>query len=64
MIAYAVRKEGETNDKIILRYKKAFFQTRTANQLKNTQQHQRSPSKRKTREQAIIRAFYRKAGKR
>lgn len=63
MIAYAVRKDSETNEKLILRYKKAFFQTRTANRLKNTQQHHRAPSKRKVREQAIIRSFYRTAGK-
>ena len=63
MIAYAVRKEGETNDKLILRYKKSFFQTRTANHLKAHQQHQRSLSKRKLREGAIIREFYRNTGK-
>ena len=50
MICYSIKKEGETNEKLILRYKKAFFQTRTANQLRNTQTHSRKPSYRKIRE--------------
>ncbi len=63
MICYSVRKEGETNEKLILRYKKSFFQTRTANRLKNEQTHSRDLSKRKTREMAIIRSYYREVGK-
>ncbi len=62
MICFATRKEGESNEKLILRYKKAFFQTRTANRLKNSQTHSRDVSKRKAREQAIIREYYRANG--
>jgi|JI8StandDraft_1071087.scaffolds.fasta_scaffold97643_3 hypothetical protein len=63
MICYSVKKEGETNEKLILRYKKAFFQTRTANQLRNTQTHTRKLSYRKIREKAIIREYYRAVAK-
>ena len=63
MICYSIKKEGETNEKLILRYKKAFFQTRTANKLKAEAQHTRNKSRRKIREAAIIRSFYRAAGK-
>jgi hypothetical protein len=63
MICYSIKKEGETNEKLILRYKKSFFQTRTANRLKATQTHTRALSRRKIREKAIIREFYRVVGK-
>lgn len=56
---YAVRNEGETNDKLILRYKKLFFQSRIANKLKAERYAERDISKRKTREKAIIRETYR-----
>lgn len=59
MIAYSVRKEGETSDKLILRFKKTFFQSRIASKLKAEKQRTRKPSKRKIREKAIIRAVYR-----
>ncbi len=59
MICYAIKKEGEANEKLILRYKKAFFQTRTANKLKASQNHSRAVSHRKLREKAIIREYYR-----
>lgn len=62
MICYSIKKEGETNEKLILRYKKSFFQTRTANKLRNSQTHSKSPSKRKIRESAIVREFYRSKG--
>jgi hypothetical protein len=63
MICYSVKKEGETNEKLLLRYKKCFFQTRTANKLKQSQTHSRDLSKRKVREQAIIREYYRALAK-
>ena len=46
-----------------MRYKKSFFQTRTANKLKNSQNHTRDLSKRKVREQAIVREYYRLVSK-
>lgn len=63
MICYSIKKEGETSEKLILRYKKSFFQTRTANRLKNSQNHSRDLSKRKVREKAIIREYYRSLSK-
>lgn len=62
MICYSIKKDGETNEKLILRYKKSFFQTRTANKLRNSQTHSKKPSKRKIREAAIVREFYRSKG--
>jgi hypothetical protein len=59
MICYSIKKDNETNEKLILRYKKAFFQTRTANKLKSAQTHSRDLSHRKLREKAIIREYYR-----
>lgn len=56
---YAVRNEWETNDKLILRYKKLFFQSRIANKLKAERYAVRDLSARKTREKAIIRETYR-----
>lgn len=63
MIVYAIKTTTESNDKLILRYKKMFFQTRTANKLKAEAQHQRKVSRRKIREAAIVRSFYREAAK-
>jgi len=63
MICYSIKKDGETAEKLILRYKKAFFQTRTANKLKNSQTHSRDFSKRKLREKAIVREYYRSLSK-
>lgn len=63
MICYSIKKEGETNEKLILRYKKAFFQTRTANKLRASQTHTRKVSARKLREKAIIREYYRALAK-
>jgi hypothetical protein len=59
MICFATRKEGESNEKLILRYKKAFFQTRTANKLKKSKTHAPELSPRRIREKAIIREYYR-----
>lgn len=56
---YAVRNEGEANDKLILRYKKLFFQSRIANKIKAERYAVRDLSKRKIREKAIIRWKYR-----
>lgn len=56
---YAVRNEWETNEKLILRYKKLFFQSRIANKLKAERYATRDLSVRKLRERAIIRSKYR-----
>lgn len=59
MIVFAVRKEDETNEKFILRYKKLFFQSRTANKMRKEAYHTSDLTRRKRRERAIVRAFYR-----
>lgn len=56
---YAVRNEWETNDKLVLRYKKMFFQSRIANKLKTERYAEKSLSKNKQRQKAIIRETYR-----
>ena len=56
---YAVRNDGETNDKLVLRYKKMFFQSRVANKLKSERYAVKDLSKRKVRQKAIIRQTYR-----
>lgn len=59
MIVYAIKNDNETSEKLILRYKKMFFQTRVANKLRNGRYATRAPSSRKIREKAIIRQVYR-----
>ncbi len=59
MIVYTIKNDSESNEKLILRYKKMFFQTRVANKLRNWRYAVRAPSSRKIREKAIIRQVYR-----
>ncbi|HRI35508.1 MAG TPA: hypothetical protein PK765_00045 [bacterium] len=59
MIAYSIKKQGETNEKLVLRYKKTFFQTRLGNKLRGERRFVRNVSKRRERESAIIRELYR-----
>lgn len=56
---YAVKQEGETNEKMILRYKKMFFQSRITNKIRNERYAVGKPTKKKIRESAIIRSKYR-----
>lgn len=56
---YAIRNDGETNEKLILRYKKMFFQSRIANKIKSERYAVGQPTKKKVREKAIIRETYR-----
>ncbi len=63
MICYSVKKDGESSEKLLMRYKKSFFQTRTANKLKSEKTHERAVSKRKIREKAIVREYYRSLSK-
>ncbi len=63
MICYSIRKESESSEKLLMRYKKSFFQTRTANKLKGEQNHTRAITHRKMREKAIIREYYRSLAK-
>ena len=59
MILYAYKNKNESNEKLILRYKKMFFQTRLANRLRKERYATRDLSTRKVREKAIIREKYR-----
>jgi hypothetical protein len=34
MLIYAIKNKSESNEKLVLRYKKMFFQTRIANKLR------------------------------
>lgn len=56
---YAVRKEWESNEKLILRYKKMFFQSRIVTKLKKERYAIKDLSKRKRREKAIVTNHYR-----
>lgn len=56
---YAKRNDGETNEKLILRYKKLFFQSRIANKIKTERYAIGKLSKKKLREKAIVREHYR-----
>ena len=56
---YTVKHEGETNEKMILRYKKLFFQSRIANKIRAERYANRPIKKKKIREAAIIRSKYR-----
>lgn len=56
---YAVRNEWETNEKLILRYKKMFFQSRIANKIRSERYAVGDLSKKKLREKAIVREHYR-----
>lgn len=56
---YAVKNQGETNEKLILRYKKLFFQSRISNKLKAERYVTKNASIRKQREKAIVRWHYR-----
>jgi hypothetical protein len=63
MITFGIKNKWESNEKLILRYKKLFFQTRIANKLKNERYWNKTLTKRKIREKAIIRGKYRELNK-
>ena len=56
---YTKKNEGETNEKMILRYKKLFFQSRIANKIRSERYAVKDTTKKKKRESAIIREHYR-----
>lgn len=56
---YAVKNNWETNEKLILRYKKMFFQSRITSKIRTERYAIRQTSKKKVREQAIVRSHYR-----
>jgi hypothetical protein len=56
---YAVKNDWESNEKLILRYKKLFFGSRITQKLRNERYAVKKPTKKKIREKAIIRGLYR-----
>ena len=56
---YAVRKDNESNEKLLLRYKKLFFGSRIVTKLKKERYAIKGLKKRKTREKAIVTNAYR-----
>lgn len=52
---YAIKNENESNEKLVLRYKKLFFQSRITNKLRKERYAVGKPTKKKRREAAIIR---------
>jgi ribosomal protein S21 len=63
MIVFTIKNAGESNDKLILRYKKMFFQTRSVNKIKTERYASRPLSTRKIRTSAIVRETYRALNK-
>lgn len=56
---YAIKNDWETNEKLVLRYKKLFFSSRIVNKLRTERYAIKDLSKKKIREKAIIREHYR-----
>jgi len=56
---YAVKNDWESNEKLILRYKKLFFSSRMTQKLRKERYAVWKPTKKKIRETAIIRETYR-----
>lgn len=56
---YAIRNDWETNEKLVLRYKKLFFSSRIVNKLRTERYAVKPLKKKKIREKAIIREHYR-----
>ncbi len=57
---YAIKNDWETNEKLVLRYKKLFFSSRIVNKLRSERYATKSLTRKKKREKAIIREHYRK----
>ena len=56
---YAVKNDWESNEKLILRYKKLFFSSRMTQKLRKERYAVGKPTRKKLREKAIIREKYR-----
>jgi len=56
---YATKKEGESSDKMLVRFKKLLFWSRMINTLRATRYNFKQDTKRKVREKAIICSKYR-----
>jgi hypothetical protein len=58
-VIYAIKGDAETNEKMILRYKKMFFQSRIASKIRNERYSIKKPTRKKIRHSAIVREHYR-----
>lgn len=56
---YAIKKENESNEKLILRYKKLFFSSRIVTKLKKERYVTKNLTWKKQREKAIVTNHYR-----
>lgn len=56
---YATKKEGESSDKMLVRFKKLLYGSRLITDLRATRYNVKAPTKRKVREQAIVCSRYR-----
>ncbi|PID83733.1 hypothetical protein CSB09_04675 [Candidatus Gracilibacteria bacterium] len=59
MICYAIKNENEASEKLAMRFKKIFYQSRTNNKLRNEKTHQKKPTRRQIRMKAIVSNHYR-----
>ena len=56
---YATKKEGESSDKMLVRFKKLLYGSRLITNLRATRYNFKTPSKRKIREKALVCSKYR-----
>lgn len=56
---YALKKEGESSDKLLVRFKKLLFGSRMINDLRAHRYNFKKDTKRKIREKAIVCSKYR-----
>lgn len=57
---YAIKKQNESNERLISRFKKLVQRSRIMNDVKGSRYHKRSPKKGYIRKAAVMRAHYRK----
>lgn len=56
---YAQKKDNESSEKLVSRFKKLFFGSRMLNHLRDNRYNYKKPSKRQLREKAIVCSAYR-----
>ncbi len=57
---YAIKKQNESNERLISRFKKVVQRSRIIMDAKKGRYHKQKPSKKYVRESAVKREFYRK----
>ncbi len=56
---YATKKEGESSDKMLVRFKKLLYWSRIITDLRASRYNFKNPTRRKVREKAIVCSKYR-----